>query len=141
MKMPSFKAIILIAGPLKGTRFRPLSLDVAKPLFPLAGLPMIQHHIEALSRVDNLTEILILGFYPNSEMAGFVAEMNGAYKVAGGIRYLQEYTALGTAGGIYHFRDRILAGNPDCFFVINGDVCADFPLKELLTFHQAQVTS
>ena len=31
------KAIILIGGPQKGTRFRPLSFDVPKPLFPVAG--------------------------------------------------------------------------------------------------------
>ena len=42
---------------------------------------------------------------------------------------VQEYAPLGTAGGIYHFRDQIRAGNPDAFFVMNGDVCADFPLE------------
>ena len=50
-------------------------------------------------------------------------------------RYLQEYTSLGTAGGLHHFRDQIRSGNPDAFFVLNGDVCADFPLKEMKQFH------
>lgn len=50
-------------------------------------------------------------------------------------RYLQEFTALGTAGGMYHFRDQIRAGNPAAFFVLNGDVCAEFPLQELYDFH------
>lgn len=45
------KAAILIGGPSKGTRFRPLSLELPKPLFPIAGYPMIYHHIEAFSRV------------------------------------------------------------------------------------------
>ena len=31
-------------------RFRPLSLDVPKPLFPVAGIPILQHHIEACAR-------------------------------------------------------------------------------------------
>ena len=53
-------------------------------------------------------------------------------------RYLQEYQALGTAGGLYHFRDQILAGNPDYFFVMNADVCGDFPLKEMLEFHKSK---
>ncbi len=51
---------------------------------------------------------------------------------------MQEYTAMGTAGGIFHFRDRILSGGggaADTFFVLNGDVCADFPLDDLLAFH------
>jgi len=134
--MPLLKAVILIAGPQKGTRFRPLSLDVPKPLFPVAGLPIVQHHIEACVKVKDLKEILILGFYPSNEMATFVTEMNRMFKV--NIRYLQEFAPLGTAGGIYHFRDQIRAGSPDAFFVMNGDVCADFPLEDMLLSHQSK---
>jgi len=135
--MPLLKAVILIAGPQKGTRFRPLSLDVPKPLFPVAGCPIVQHHIEACVQVPDLREILILGFYPANEMAAFVGEMNRKYAGVN-IRYLQEYAPLGTAGGIYHFRDQIRAGNPDAFFVMNGDVCCDFPLEEMLASHTAK---
>lgn len=147
-----------------GTRFRPLSLDIPKPLFPVAGLPMIQHHVEACAHVPNLKEILILGYYPANELQQFIAEMVQEYKVNIrwvwrtdlpnwtlalvvcvmlfvnffiflGWRYLQEFTALGTAGGMFHFRDQISSGNPDAFFVLNGDVCADLPLAELLASH------
>jgi len=131
--MPVYKAVILIAGPQKGTRFRPLSLDVPKPLFPVAGLPIVQHHVEACSKVSDIREILILGFYPAADMASFVQDMNREYKVS--TRYLQEYLPLGTAGGLHHFRDQIRAGSPDAFIVMNGDVCAEFPLKEMLEFH------
>ena len=86
--MPLLKAVILIAGPQKGTRFRPLSLDVPKPLFPVAGCPIVQHHIEACVKVPHLKEILILGFYPTNEMAGFVGEMNRKFSSVN-IRYLQ----------------------------------------------------
>lgn len=65
-----------------GTRFRPLSLDVPKPLFPVAGLPMIQHHIEACVKVPNLKEIVILGSYPVNNLANFVTEMNQKYSVS-----------------------------------------------------------
>jgi len=131
------KAVILIAGPQKGTRFRPLSLDVPKPLFPVAGLPIVQHHIEACVKVPDLLEVLILGFYPSNEMSAFVTEMNRSYPSLK-IRYLQEYAPLGTAGGIYHFRDQIKAGNPDAFFVMNGDVCSDFPLTDMLEMHRSK---
>ena len=47
---------------------------------------------------------------------------------------------MGTAGGIFHFRDRILAGGTTDFFVMNGDVCADFPLKDMLDFHNSAIT-
>ncbi|XP_076293267.1 GDP-mannose pyrophosphorylase A isoform X1 [Lasioglossum baleicum] len=127
------KAVILIGGPSKGTRFRPLSLDIPKPLFPVAGLPVIQHHIEACSKVENLGEILIIGSYLASDLAQFINEMTATYNIV--IRYLQEFTMLGTAGGMYHFRDQIRSGSPTHFFVMNGDVCADFPLQEIVAFH------
>jgi len=86
--MPFIKAIILIAGPQKGTRFRPLSLDVPKPLFPVAGIPVVQHHIEALAKVDGVKEVLLLGFYPASEMTEFVNDMNRQCPKLN-VRYLQ----------------------------------------------------
>lgn len=51
-------------------------------------------------------------------------------------RYLQEYSALGTAGGIYHFRDQIVAGGPEAFFIMNADVCSAFPLTDMLRFQK-----
>ena len=52
------KAVILIGGLQKGTRFRPLSLDVPKPLFPVAGHPIIYHHIEAILKLM-LADVLV----------------------------------------------------------------------------------
>jgi mannose-1-phosphate guanylyltransferase len=43
---------------------------------------------------------------------------------------------MGTAGGIHHFRDEIMRGNPDAIFVLNGDVASSFPLQEMLTAHK-----
>ena len=129
------KAVILCGGPQKGTRFRPLSLDVPKPLFPIAGLPMVEHQIEACSKIPNLKEILLIGFFqPSEKLTRFVHEMRDKYKL--NIRYLQEYTMLGTAGSIYHFRDIILNGRPEAFFVIFSDVFCDYPLKEMLEARQ-----
>ncbi|XP_056013280.1 mannose-1-phosphate guanyltransferase alpha-A-like isoform X2 [Ostrea edulis] len=127
------KTIILIGGPMKGTRFRPLSLELPKPLFPVAGYPIIYHHIEACSKVPHMREVILIGFYqPNDALNKFISSVQQEFKIQ--VRYLQEYTGLGTAGGLYHFRDQILAGNPDSFFVMNSDVCGDFPLKEMLSF-------
>ncbi|KTF79759.1 hypothetical protein cypCar_00027315 [Cyprinus carpio] len=129
------KAVILIGGPQKGTRFRPLSFEVPKPLFPVAGVPMLQHHIEACSKLPNMKEILVIGFYqPNEELNRFLSCAQQDFKVS--IRYLQEYAALGTGGGIYHFRDQILSGGPEAFFVMNADVCSEFPLPEMLDFQK-----
>ena len=53
------KAVILVGGPGKGTRFRPLSLEVPKPLFPLAGRAMIEHHIKACSELNDMQEVCL----------------------------------------------------------------------------------
>jgi mannose-1-phosphate guanylyltransferase len=50
-------------------------------------------------------------------------------------RYLREYQSLGTAGGLYHFRDEILRGNPQQFFVMHVDIACAFPLNEMMDAH------
>src|SRR5437764_7990198 len=50
-------------------------------------------------------------------------------------RYLREYQSLGTAGGIYHFRDEIQRDRPEHVFVLNADVACAFPLTEMMKFH------
>lgn len=131
------KAVILIGGPQKGTRFRPLSFEVPKPLFPVAGVPMIQHHIEACAQVPGMQEILLIGFYqPDEPLTRFLEAAQQEFNLP--IRYLQEFAPLGTGGGLYHFRDQILAGGPEAFFVLNADVCSDFPLSTMLDVHRHQ---
>lgn len=77
------KAVILIGGPQKGTRFRPLSFEVPKPLFPVAGVPMLQHHIEACAKVPNMKEILLIGFYqPNEELTRFLFNAQQEFKIS-----------------------------------------------------------
>ncbi|EDO44783.1 predicted protein [Nematostella vectensis] len=130
-----FKVVILIGGPMKGTRFRPLSLELPKPLFPVAGFPIIHHHIEACKKIPDLKEVILIGFYQSSEpLSKFITSAQQEFGLQ--IRYLQEYQPLGTVGGIYHFRDQISFGNPDGLVVINADISCDFPFQELLEFHQ-----
>ena len=88
-----------------------------------------------ISKIPSIKEIFLIGFYqPNDELTSFITSAQLEFKIP--IRYLQEYTSLGTGGGIYHFRDLIQSGNPEAFFVINGDTCGDFPLEEMLEFHR-----
>ncbi|KAF9145932.1 Proteasome subunit alpha type-2 [Mortierella sp. GBA39] len=129
------KAIILVGGPSRGTRFRPLSLNVPKPLFPVAGKPIISHHIAALSKVEDLKEILLIGFFEDSVFSSFLQDAAREYPNLH-IRYLREYQSLGTAGGLYHFRDEILRGNPDQVFVLHADVACTFPLVAMKKAHE-----
>jgi mannose-1-phosphate guanylyltransferase len=132
--MPT-KAIILVGGPSTGTRFRPLSLNIPKPLFPLGGVPILTHHLNACKKIEGLTEILLLGFFPPKPFEDFIADNKANYPVP--IRYLQEQQSLGTAGGLYKFRKEILEGDPKHLFVVHIDILCAFPLKEMLDFHKS----
>ncbi|CEG83031.1 Putative Mannose-1-phosphate guanylyltransferase [Rhizopus microsporus] len=129
-----FKAVILVGGPSRGTRFRPLSLDVPKPLFPVAGAPLVHHHLSALSKVKELKEVLIIGFFEDSVFSQFIEQASQEFPHLH-IKYLREYQALGTAGGIYHFRDEVIRGNPQQFFVMHVDIACDFPLNDMMETH------
>lgn len=131
--VPKTKAIILVGGVSKATRFRPLSLDLPKPLFPIAGLPMIQHHVEAVSKVEGLSEIILLGFFEEELFATFMETVSETHGLP--VRYLREETACGTAGGLYRYRDVIMQGSPDAVFVMHCDIGCSFPLKAMLDAH------
>lgn len=105
--MPAVKAIILVGGPSVGTKFRPLSMDCVKPLFPIAGHPTIYHHCQALAKVPGMMEILLIGFYDNDVFDRFLIELQIEFPAIS-IRYLREYQCMGTAGGIHHFRCQFL---------------------------------
>ncbi|XP_015773701.1 PREDICTED: mannose-1-phosphate guanyltransferase alpha-B-like [Acropora digitifera] len=132
------KVVILIGGPMKGTRFRPLSLELPKPLFPIGGFPVVYHHIEACVKIPELKEIILIGFYQSSDsLSKFISSAQQEFNIP--IRYLQEFQPLGTAGGLYHFRDQISMGDPDSFVVLNADMMGDYPLREFVEFHMQHI--
>ncbi|KAH0562749.1 hypothetical protein GP486_002598 [Trichoglossum hirsutum] len=131
----STKAVILVGGPSRGTRFRPLSMDVPKPLFDVAGHPIIWHCLTAIQKVPSIREVFLVGYYDESVFRDFIKDSAREFPNLS-IKYLREYEALGTAGGLYHFRDAILKGKPDNFFVLNADVCCSFPLNDMLKLYE-----
>ncbi|KAF9600866.1 hypothetical protein IFM89_013462 [Coptis chinensis] len=122
-------AVIMVGGPTKGTRFRPLSLNIPKPLFPLAGQAMVHHPISACKRIPNLVQIYLVGFYEEREFALYVSSVSNELRVP--VRYLKEDKPHGSAGELYNFRDLIMEDNPSHIFLLNCDVCYSFPLPEM----------
>ncbi|KAM7471350.1 hypothetical protein LguiA_009533 [Lonicera macranthoides] len=127
-------AVIMVGGPTKGTRFRPLSLNIPKPLFPLAGQPMVHHPISACKRIPNLAQIYLVGFYEEREFALYVSSISNELRVP--VRYLKEDKPHGSAGGLYNFRDLLMEDDPSHIFLLNCDVCCSFPLPEMLEAHK-----
>ncbi|ONK60024.1 uncharacterized protein A4U43_C08F13410 [Asparagus officinalis] len=127
-------AVIMVGGPTKGTRFRPLSLNTPKPLIPLAGMPMVHHPLSACRSIPNLAQIYLIGFYEDREFAMYVSSISHELRVP--VRYLKEEKPHGSAGGLYSFRDYIMEDNPSHIFLLNCDVCCSFPLPEMLEAHK-----
>lgn len=110
-----------------------MSLDTPKVLFPVGGKEILAHSVDAVAALKDVQEVILIGFYEDYIFRDFIARKNKQFSHLK-IQYLREYKAMGTAGGLYHFRDVILRGSPSKFFVIHADVCSSFPLKEISAF-------
>ena len=118
------KAMVLAAG--LGTRLRPLTDSTPKPLLPLAGKPMIQHHLERLV-ASGVREIVINVSYLGDQIEAFVGD--GAW-LGASVRYSREPEGpLDTGGGIR--RARALLGANE-FLLVAGDVWTDYPYRRLV---------
>lgn len=125
------KALILVGG--FGTRLRPLTLTLPKPLVPFANKPMILHQIEALAAVGVKDIVLAVNYRPEV----MVANMKEYEEILGiKISFSVETEPLGTAGPLALARD-ILGKDDEPFFVLNSDVICEFPFQELISFHKA----
>lgn len=118
------KAMILAAG--RGERMRPLTDHTPKPLLQVAGRPLIEHTLLALTRAG-FNDIVI-----NTAWLGEQIEARLGDGSRFGIRlgYSRESTLLETGGGI-HQALSLLGAEP--FLVVNGDVASDYPFGQLPT--------
>lgn len=121
------KAMILAAG--LGTRLRPLTDTVPKPLLPVAGLPLIAWNL-LLLRQHGITEVIV-----NLHHLGDLIEREISDGSRFGLRitYSQEPVILGTGGGI---KQAELFFGSEPFLVLNGDTLLDLDLGALIRFHQ-----
>ena len=102
-----------------------------QPLFDVAGHPILWHCLRAVSKVPAIKDVILVGYYDETVFRDFIKDSAKELPQIR-IQYLREYQPLGTAGGLYHFRDAILKGGLERFFVLNADVCCSFPLNEML---------
>ena len=121
------KAMILAAG--KGSRLAPLTQTTPKPMLPLAGKPLIEWQIEALSRAG-FSKIVINLHHLGEQIE---AHLGHGEKWQVEIQYSAEPQLLETGGGIVNALD-LLGDAP--FVVLNGDIWTDFDFK---TLHNAIV--
>jgi mannose-1-phosphate guanylyltransferase len=118
------QALILAGG--EGTRLRPLTSTVPKPVVPLANRPFISYMLEWLVSHGVTDVVMSCGF-----LADGVREVLGEGDGSLRIRYITEPEPLGTAGAVRLARDML----DERVSVLNGDVLTDFDLSALHRFH------
>ena len=114
-------AVVLVGG--FGTRLRPLTNDVPKPMLPVVHRPMIVRLVERLAEGGVTDVVLALGFKPEPFLAAFPDGRHGDVRV----HYAVEPEPLDTAGAIA-FAART-AGIDETFVVANGDVLTDLDVR------------
>ncbi|MBN1870865.1 MAG: NTP transferase domain-containing protein [Candidatus Omnitrophica bacterium] len=125
--MSKIQAVILAGG--KGSRLRPYTTVLPKPLMPLGEFPIAEVIVRQLKSFG-LANIVI--------STGHLAELIEAYFGNGkrwgvNIRYVREDRALGTAGAL-----KLIKNLESDFLAINGDVLTDVDYGALLKFHKSK---
>jgi mannose-1-phosphate guanylyltransferase len=120
------QALILVGG--EGTRLRPLTSTVPKPVVPLVDRPFIAYMLEWLKRHDVDDVIMSCGFLATSVRN--VLGDGSAYGVR--LRFVEEPEPRGTAGAL-KYAEEFLA---ERFLMLNGDVLSDMDLTAQVAQHQ-----
>src|SRR5215203_6117883 len=122
------QALILVGG--EGTRLRPLTSTVPKPVVPLVDRPFISYVLEWLRGhgVDDV--VMSCGFLA----AGVRNVLGDGSRLGLRLRYVEEPRPLGT-GGALKFAESLL---DERFFMLNGDVLTDLDVSAQLALHEAR---
>jgi mannose-1-phosphate guanylyltransferase len=119
------KAVVLVGG--EGTRLRPLTETIPKPLLPFMNRPFLDHVLDHLAG-HGVDDVILSSSYLESEFQEFLEGRDGGPTVT----WITEPQPLGTSGAVAGAR-RYLDGT---FLVLNGDVLTDLDLDALLSFHE-----
>jgi mannose-1-phosphate guanylyltransferase len=121
------QALVLAGG--QGTRLRPLTVNVPKPVVPLAGRPFLSFMLDWLAShgVDDV--VLSCGFL-SREVERVLGARHGSMR----LQYVEEESPLGTAGPVRLAADRGLLD--ERFLVLNGDVLTDIDLTLQMDLHE-----
>lgn len=118
-------AVILAGG--KGTRLRPYTIALPKPLVPIGDKPILEIIVVQLAK-QGFRKIIIT---VNHQAEIIIAYFGDGSKWGISIEYSLESKPLGTMGPL-----KLIENLPDDFLVMNGDVLSDINYGQLLDYHQ-----
>ncbi len=119
------QAVVLVGG--KGTRLRPLTDTMPKPILPVLDRPCLSYLISSLADAG-ITEVILACGYRSDQLAEAIGDGSD---LGIDIRYSYEDEPLGTGGAIKLIADRL----DDVFVAANGDVFADISLRGQIAAH------
>ncbi|MDI2129708.1 mannose-1-phosphate guanyltransferase [Yinghuangia seranimata] len=123
------KAVVMAGG--EGTRLRPMTSSMPKPLLPVVNRPIMEHVLRLLKRHGFSETVVTVQF-----LASLVRNYFGDGEELGmSLTYANEETPLGTAGSVKNAEEAL---RDDTFLVISGDALTDFDLTELVEYHRAK---
>jgi NDP-sugar pyrophosphorylase family protein len=120
------KAVILAGG--EGTRLRPLTLSVPKPVVPILDRPLLRHQIDLLSAAGIDEIVLSVAYEPRRVRAVF----GDGHDLGKSIVYAVETTPLGTGGAVKNAEPHL----DDLTVVLNGDILTDVDLAAVVADHR-----
>jgi mannose-1-phosphate guanylyltransferase len=120
------QAIILVGG--EGTRLRPITSRVPKPVAPVVERPFVAYILDNLARHGVERAVFSTGFLAEA----IQAEIGDGSAYGLQVDYAVEAEPLGTAGAIANCQEKLHDGG---FFVFNGDVLSDVDLTALAALH------
>ena len=122
----TIKGIVMAGG--KGTRLRPITYSIPKPMVPIAGRPCIDYTLNSFFNAGIKDVIITTGYKFQALIEGVLEHK----KPDQNILFSVEMEPAGTAGSIRIAGDFV----DDTFVVGSGDVLADFDIRELIKFHR-----
>ncbi len=120
------KAVILAGG--EGTRLRPLTCNVPKPMAPILNRPFLEHVLAHLSGHGVEHAILTMWYLPDVIRSHFGNGEGAGLRLS----YALEEKPLGTAGAVKNVEAEL--DGP--FLVLNGDIFTDLDLGAMARFHR-----
>ncbi|MEO0013774.1 MAG: hypothetical protein RLZZ535_2163, partial [Cyanobacteriota bacterium] len=121
------RAVLMAGG--SGTRLRPLTCDLPKPMVPILNRPIAEHIINLLKR-HNIIEIIATLYYLPDVMRDYFQD--GSEFGVQMTYAVEEEQPLGTAGCVKNIQPWL----DDTFITISGDAISDFDLQEAIAFHR-----
>lgn len=125
------KAIIMAGG--FGTRLRPLTANIPKPMVPMVNKPMMYHIVELLKE-HNIKQIVASLFYHPEVISEYF--QNGE-KFGVSMSYVRAEADYGTAGSVKNATVSLGLIN-DQILIISGDVLTDINLTKAIDFHNSK---